>query len=156
MNIRIFIETTFSGVKGRSRVERMFGCFLLVPMWRPCFIKDLRLRYQSPSALSRRGRSGRDGQRRSSRDRKTERCCRQVFPTTPSPTDASGSFCPLSHSASPLLHSFFHFSSSKRFTLSKSSAWRKAEEDTSPLCLSVTPPAEAIITFHSSIKGSQL
>lgn len=57
MNVCIFIETTscfHTGVKGRSRVERrMFGGFLYVPMWRPCLIKDLRLCYQSPSALSR-------------------------------------------------------------------------------------------------------
>lgn len=76
------------------------------------------------------------------------------------PTDASGSFCLLSHSASPpSIHSFISLCFCLLISLLES-VWLSSARDlhfnTSPFCLSITRTAEAIITFHSSIKHSQL
>lgn len=93
----------------------------------PCvaslFYQRSSLVYQSPSALSG-AREEWEGWREEElqRERKTERCCRQVFRTTPSPHRRLW----LLLSSLPLcltsLHSFFHFS--LFFLPSNFSSWK--------------------------------
>ncbi len=139
-------------------------------MWCPClvFIKDLYLFIGHHHSYQEQWRSWGHRERRSSRERKTQRCCRQAFQRTPSPTDASA--CGSLRRSSLHILFFSHrlyslilvsllcfflsfIPSPESISLSLSIS---LHFNTSHSCLSIARTAEAIITFQPSIKHSQL
>lgn len=114
----------------------------------PLFYQSSFYVYQSPSALS--GAREERG--------KTERCCRRPFHTHPSPhRRLLPPRLPLHQFVIPVMHLCFDFVLYwKHFTLGKISAHLSSISTHLTSSLPIAATAKAIITFHPSIKHSQL
>lgn len=157
MNICIF--TCFhTGVKGRSRVERMFWMLPVCPHVASSFYQRSSLLLSvtisliktegGAGGMDRGGAPPETGRRRGVVDKSSQQHHPPQTPLAPSVLSLT-----LPHLSS--IPSFISppqsVSLRPNLPLPGGRQW-----NTPPLCLSITPTAEAIITFHSSIRGSQL